>query len=142
MDVFRDSVAATYADPRGWLAAHHRFVRVPASSGRADFKVVLSQARYLPSFSWTCSSTYSCRVGRFVIINQDRWRRGSPHFPGTLEQYRRMVVNHETGHWLGRGHDYCGGRGRLAPVMQQQSKGMHGCRVNPWPLEREIRSVS
>ena len=85
MGEFRDSVAATYADPRGWQAAHHRFVRVPVSSGRADFTVVLSQARYLPAFSWTCSSTYSCRVGRFVIINQDRWRRGSPHFPGTLD---------------------------------------------------------
>ncbi|HEX7188955.1 MAG TPA: DUF3152 domain-containing protein [Actinomycetes bacterium] len=141
MGTFRDSVAATYADPRGWLRAHHRFRAV--TGGRVgDFTVVLSQARYLPTYSWECSTTYSCRVGRYVIINQDRWRGGSPFFPGTLEQYRRMVVNHETGHWLGRGHAYCSGPGRLAPVMQQQSKGLHGCRVNPWPLDREIRAVS
>ena len=62
--------------------------------------------------------------------------------PGTLEQYRRTVVNHETGHWLGRGHAYCAGPGRAAPVMQQQSKGLHGCRVNPWPLPHEVRAVS
>ncbi|MGH8892511.1 MAG: DUF3152 domain-containing protein [Actinomycetes bacterium] len=140
MGVFRDVVAATYADPRGWLRSHRRFREVARGGGA--FTVVLSQARYLPAYSSVCSSTYSCRVGRYVIINQDRWRKGSPYFPGTLEQYRRMVVNHETGHWLGRGHAYCSGPGRLAPVMQQQSKGMHGCRVNPWPLPREIRAVS
>lgn len=141
MDVFRQSVAATYADPRGWQRAHHRFR--PAAPGRpGDFTVVLAEARYLPGYSWECSSSYSCRVGRNVIINQTRWRFGSRHFPGTLEEYRSMVVNHETGHWLGRGHAYCPAPGRLAPVMQQQSKGMQGCRVNPWPLPRELRAVS
>jgi hypothetical protein len=139
MAAFRSVVAATYDDPRGWLRAHHRFREVERGG---DFTVVLSQARYLPAYSWACSSFYSCRVGRYVVINQDRWRRGSPHFPGPLDEYRAMLVNHETGHWLGRGHAYCPGRGRLAPVMQQQSKGMHGCRVNPWPLGREIRAVS
>ena len=143
MPVFRRSVAATYADPRGWLRSHHRFRAVQRSSGRlGEFTVVLAQAQYLPTYSSVCSTTYSCRVGRFVIINQDRWRRGSPYFPGTLEQYRRMVVNHETGHWLGRGHAYCSGPRALAPVMQQQSKGLHGCRVNPWPLPREVRAAA
>lgn len=142
MSAFREQVTATYADARGWSRAHHRFRAVPRSSRLSDFTVVLSQARYLPSYSSVCSTMYSCRVGRYVIINQDRWRRGSPYFPGTLEQYRRMVVNHETGHWLGRGHAYCPGKGQPAPVMQQQSKGMFGCRVNPWPLPREVMAVS
>jgi hypothetical protein len=141
VEVFRASVAETYADPRGWLGAHHRFR--PAAPGRdGDFTVVLSQARYLPTFSSECSTSYSCRSGRNVVINETRWRFGSPYFPGTLDEYRHMVVNHETGHWLGFGHAYCSAPGRLAPVMQQQSKGMHGCRVNPWPLPREIRAAS
>ncbi len=139
LGVFRRSVAETLDDPRGWAAAHRRFREVPRGG---DFTVVLSQASRLPGFSSVCSTTYSCRVGRYVVINQDRWRSGSPYFPGTLKEYRRMVVNHETGHWLGRGHAYCPGRGRLAPVMQQQSKGMQGCAVNPWPLRREVRAVS
>ena len=137
--IVRSTVAATYDDPHGWLRAHHRFREVRRGG---DFTVVVAQPRYLPAFSWECSTMYSCRVGRLVILNDDRWRHGSPHFPGDLDTYRRMLVNHETGHWLGRGHAYCPRRGAPAPVMQQQSKGMQGCRPNPWPLPREIEAVS
>ena len=138
---FRAALAQTYADRRGWLRAHHRFR--PAAPGQpGDLTVVLAQARYLPTYSWICSPAYSCQIGRSVIINETRWRTGSPAFPGTLDDYRRMVVNHETGHWLGRPHAYCPGPGHRAPVMQQQSKGMQGCRANPWPLPREIAAVS
>jgi hypothetical protein len=136
---FARSAATTYADPRGWERAHHRFKRV--SSG-GDFTLLLAQARYLPSYSRVCSVSYSCRVGRNVIINQSRWRHSSVHFTGDKSTYRTMVVNHETGHWLGRPHAHCSGPGKLAPVMQQQSKGMQGCQPNAWPLAREIRAVS
>ncbi|HEU4910718.1 MAG TPA: DUF3152 domain-containing protein [Actinomycetes bacterium] len=139
MALFRQVVAETLNHPRGWARGHLRFREVRSGG---DFTVVLSNAGHLRSFSSVCSSFYSCRVGRYVVINQDRFRKGSPYFPGTLTEYRQMVINHETGHWLGRGHAYCSGRGKLAPVMQQQSKGMHGCRVNAWPLGREVRGVS
>jgi hypothetical protein len=135
MTTFAATVAATYADPRGWLRGHHRFARV--STG-GDFTVLLAEARYVPTYNAICSIQYSCRVGRNVIINQNRWRSGSPYFPGSLSQYRQMVINHETGHWLGNRHAYCGGKGQLAPVMQQQSKGMQGCQPNAWPLAREL----
>jgi hypothetical protein len=136
---FAALAAQTYADPRGWLRAHHRFRRV--SSG-GDFTLLLAQARYLPTYSSVCSTSYSCRVGRFLIINETRWRTSSRFFTGDRSTYRSMVVNHETGHWLGRPHAFCSGHGNLAPVMQQQSKGMHGCRPNAWPLAREIAAVS
>ena len=135
MTTFAATVAATYGDGRGWVRGHRRFSRV--SSG-GDFTVLLAEARYVPTYASICSIQYSCRVGRNVIINQDRWRYGSRYFPGSLTQYRQMVINHETGHWLGNGHAYCGGRGQPAPVMQQQSKGMQGCKPNAWPLAREL----
>jgi hypothetical protein len=135
---FRALVAATYDDPRGWLRAHHRFREVRRGGA---FTVVLAQARTMRSFSSTCSSSYSCRIGRYVVINAARWAHGSPYFTGSLLDYRQMVIDHETGHWLGLGHAYCRRSGALAPVMQQQSKGMQGCRPNPWPLPREIRAV-
>ena len=37
-------------------------------------------------------------------------------------------------HW---GHRGCPSRGALAPVMQTQSKGLDGCRPNPWPTAAE-----
>jgi hypothetical protein len=139
MKQFAAQAAQTYADPRGWRAGHHRFVRV-ASGG--SFTLVMAQAKYLPSYSSVCSVRYSCRAGRYVVINQNRWRSGSTPFTGSLRDYRHMVVNHETGHWLGRHHEFCGGDDELAPVMQQQSKSLQGCMPNSWPLTFEIRAVS
>ena len=135
---FGAAVAAIYADPRGWPRGHRRFAQVATG---ADVTVVLAQASLLPTYSRSCSALYSCRVGRNVVLNVDRWRSGARAFPGSLAQYRQMVLNHETGHWLGLGHASCPGRGRPAPVMQQQSKGMQGCTPNAWPLDRELAAV-
>jgi hypothetical protein len=105
--------------------------------------LVLSEASRVPGFSSSCSSEWSCRVGRFVIINQERWKHASPAWNaahGALRDYRHMVVNHESGHFLGLGHAGCPGPGRPAPVMMQQSKGLGGCHFNPWPTARELAS--
>ncbi len=135
---FKRQVAATYADPRGWRSAGVVFKRV-AKGG--TFSVVLAQASHVPRFSSVCSAEWSCRVGRYVIINQTRWQQASPAWRAAkrpVREYRHMVVNHETGHWLGHGHRGCPGPGKLAPVMMQQSKGRDGCRFNPWPLRSEL----
>jgi hypothetical protein len=139
---FAAQAAKTYADPRGWAATHRRFKQVRKGG---SFTLVLAEAAKVPSYSSQCSATYSCRVGRYVIINERRWRLATTEFRGhggSVVDYRHMVVNHETGHWLGNAHATCTGRGRLAPVMMQQSKGLKGCRTNPWPTPAEIRRNS
>lgn len=138
LGTFRRLVQQTYDDARGWRGAGVRFV--PVRRGGA-FTVVLAEARRVPDFSPVCSAEWSCRVGRYVIINQTRWQHASPAWNaarGSLRDYRHMVVNHETGHWLGFGHASCPGRGRPAPVMMQQSKGLGGCRFNPFPTAGEL----
>jgi hypothetical protein len=137
---FRAQAQQTYEDARGWRSSGIQFT--PVAHG-GSFTLVLAQASLVPSFSSGCSSMWSCRVGRYVIINQDRWKNASPAWNAAhlaLRDYRHMVVNHETGHWLGLHHANCPGPGRLAPVMQQQSKGLQGCRFNPFPTTREINS--
>lgn len=135
---FKAQANATLNDLRGWAAVGLNFKEV-ARGG--DFTLVLSQAGMVPSFSPSgCDSTYSCNVGRYVIINEDRWLGATPSWnaaDGSLRDYRHMVVNHETGHWLGHGHRTCSGAGQPAAVMQQQSINLGGCRFNPWPLPVE-----
>jgi hypothetical protein len=140
---FRRQAQETYADARGWRAGGIAFRRVARGGAKreADFTLVLAAASTLPSFSPECSTFWSCRVGRFVVINQDRWQHASPAWNRAragLRNYRHLVVNHETGHWLGHGHRGCTGPGRPAPVMMQQSKGLDGCRFNPWPTPAEL----
>ena len=137
---FARLAAQTYADPRGWRNAGVAFKRV---SGASDFSLVLAEASWLPRFSSVCSVEWSCRAGRYVVVNQTRWRFASPSWNAarkSLRDYRHLVVNHETGHWLGRGHASCPAGGGPAPVMMQQSKGLDGCRHNPWPLRGELWS--
>jgi hypothetical protein len=141
MEVFRRQAQETYDDERGWRGGGVEFRRVRRGG---DFTLVLASARAVPTFSSSCSSTWSCRVGRFVIINQLRWKHASPAWNAagrSTRDYRHLVVNHETGHWLGRGHAGCPAGGGKAPVMMQQSKGTGRCRLNPWPLPWERAAV-
>lgn len=128
----------TYADPRGWSGAGVEFQQVDSGG---NFTIVLANPNAVPSYSPVCDTTYSCQAGRYVVLNDDRWSQGSPNWPGDLAAYREMVLNHETGHWLGLPHAFCSAPGDLAPVMQQQSISMQGCAINSWPLPWELDLV-
>jgi hypothetical protein len=138
LEEFAARAAQTYADARGWgLWGQIEFRRV-ASGG--SFTLWLSAPQLLPTFSSGCSTQWSCRVGRNVVINELRFRGASPAWLGagaSLRDYQHLVVNHETGHWLGFGHRSCPAAGAPAPVMQQQSKNLGGCRPNAWPTAGE-----
>lgn len=139
---FKNHVAQTYADSRGWSRTGARFMEVPAGL-QSNFTVWLAAPDQMTSFAAGCDAFYSCRVGRNIIINDDRWRLGSPYLAMNLDDYRHMVVNHETGHWFELDHSGCPGTGQLATVMMQQSKGvLNGCLPNAWPTATEIQSVN
>jgi hypothetical protein len=140
LEQFAAAVAETYADPRGWsLGGAVQLVRVPAGG---SFTIWLAAARRVPRFGGPCDPVYSCKQDRHVVINEDRWLGATPAWAwarASLRDYRHMVVNHETGHWLGFNHAECPAPGREAAVMQQQSISMQGCVPNSWPSADERR---
>lgn len=140
---YRQKLAAVYGDPRGWNKGGE-FALVYAESG-CDYTAWLSSPAAMTTFSASvCDNYYSCRVGPNVIVNFDRWKGATDPWNaagGALEDYRVMVINHETGHWFGFAHRNCTGAGQPAPVMQQQSIDLQGCTFNPWPTAAEKASL-
>lgn len=141
---FKSKVAQVLADNRGWsLGGKVKFVAVDSG---CQFTAWLSAPNDVAAFSPSiCDSYYSCRVGNNVIINYDRWVGATNPWNaagGGLSDYRNMVINHEVGHWLGFGHSNCPGGGQPAPVMQQQSISLQGCKFNPWPTQTELVSLA
>ncbi len=138
---FANHAIGTLNTYQGWsLGGSARFVRVPSGG---DFTLWMCEAGQVPSFSSGCSAAYSCRVGRDVVINQDRWQYGTQSWPYGLDEYRHYVVNHEVGHWFGLDHLPSPGPGRLCPVMFQQTIGItDGSIYNTWPLRYEKDMVS
>ena len=143
LESFAAAAAATYADPRGWsLGGALRFERVDDGG---HFTLWLAADNLMAGFGGACDVTWSCRNGRNVVINEDRWlgSAGSWLAAGApLDGYRQMVLNHETGHWLGFDHAACPAAGAPAPVMQQQSMTLAACTPNPWPLPTERSAVA
>jgi hypothetical protein len=131
-----------YKDPRGWsIGGRLKFEKVDKG---CDFTVWLSAAKHMPSFGAVCDETWSCRIGNNVVINFDRWNNASEPWNKAglaIQDYRNMVVMHETGHFFGLNHVPCPGGGQRAPVMQQQSINLDGCVFNPWALENEMDLV-
>jgi uncharacterized protein DUF3152 len=133
---FAAAVQATLAAPQGWTAGGKwRFQRVGPGEP-ADFTLYLATPDTKDMLCAGAPDGYtSCRNGKSVVLNVARWSKGVPHYGASLATYRQYMVNHEVGHRLGHGHELCPGEGEPAPVMQQQTLGLHGCTPNPWPYE-------
>lgn len=140
-DEFGNAAFRILNDEHGWPRAGAIFDQ--STDGNCDFNLVLSQASEMTSFSPSCSVEYSCRVDNNVIVNDDRWNGGTQQWlaaGGNLARYRTMVINHEVGHRLGHidNETTCAGEGQLAPLMQEQSMHLDGCKVNEYPLDSEL----
>jgi hypothetical protein len=144
VESFTAVVDSALGDPRGWTSTGNLMLQRVSGDTPASFTIFLASP-------WTacrmCLSTVdiriggepytSCQVGGQVIINADRFLTGSPKYLTAsdypLSLYRQYAINHEVGHQLGHQHERCPGAGQLAPIMQQQTLGLLGCRPNPWP---------
>ncbi|PZM96688.1 MAG: hypothetical protein DIU79_04460 [Actinobacteria bacterium] len=136
-NAFAAAAERILGDERSWIASGKvRFQRVPRGAS-ADFTLYLATGgtseRMCAAGGLRTRKFTSCRLPGQVIINVERWLNAIPDYGAPLEVYQAYAINHEVGHQLGHGHEACPGPGRLAPVMQQQTYGLKGCRANAWP---------
>ncbi|GAA2635336.1 DUF3152 domain-containing protein [Paractinoplanes durhamensis] len=132
---FAATVTATLRDPRSWTGSGDWRLQRVGPAGDADFTVRLVTPKTRDSLCDGAADGYtSCRSHDEVVVNVARWVKGVPGYGASLDVYRRYVINHEVGHRLGQAHELCPGKGEPAPVMQQQTLGLHGCTANPWPI--------
>ncbi|MGB9375119.1 MAG: DUF3152 domain-containing protein [Jiangellales bacterium] len=131
---FARIVHRVLTDRRGWQSIDGvRFVRV--ADDTADVDVVLASpdttdrlCEPLGTGGWL-----SCYNGSATVLNARRWFSGADSYGDDLVRYRRYLVSHEMGHYLGHQHVDCPAPGAPAPVMVQQTKSLYGCAKNPWP---------
>lgn len=148
IDRFARLARTALNDDRGWaLDGDIDYVQV-GSGG--DFHLWLTDDDDVGEKAPTCSDDWSCTVGDDLYINDDNWNSATTTWEHRdLTAYRRYVINHEAGHWLGVDHyndsDRCrdvdGDGDAEAPVMMQQSIDLHGCATNVWPLPFERNLV-
>jgi hypothetical protein len=134
---FAAEIDRALGNPRSWIAGRRfRLQRVPASAA-AEFTIYLASAKTSGTMcaegGLKTGGYTSCRLPGRVIINLNRWQRAVPRYGAPLAAYRAYAINHEVGHQFGYGHERCPGKGRPAPVMQQQTYGLLGCVANSWP---------
>nr|WP_244162105.1 DUF3152 domain-containing protein [Micromonospora eburnea] len=141
---FGDAVQRALAGPGSWVDSGALRLQQVAPGNRSDFTIYLATRETAGRLCLGGGVDIrkggvpytSCRVPGKVVINLDRWRTSAPHLVAAgmpLDTYRLYVINHEVGHQLGHHHEGCPGAGKPAPVMQQQTLFLRGCRPNPWP---------
>ncbi len=138
MTDFTAKVDETLGDPRSWIAGGKYRLQQVAASSSYEFTIYLvtsNTTRHmcapLPTNGFT-----SCRQGSHVVLNLDRYMTSVSDYRSAqvpLDTYRAYMINHEVGHALGHSHERCPAKGAPAPVMQQQTLGLHGCVANAWP---------
>lgn len=128
-------IAGVLNDERSWRGSGRvRFELVSAASDRAELHAYIVTPGTTDQLCapLLTRGEVSCQNGDRVVLNAKRWQLGAKAYGDDLANYRRYLVNHEFGHYIGYGHVECPGRGRPAPIMLQQTKGLDGCKKNPW----------
>ena len=131
-------IQSTLSDQRSWIGGGDWRLELVSDPARADFTVLLATPDTVDRYCWPLR-TYgrvSCQAGNRVMLNAWRWAHGADAYGSDVRAYRQYLVNHEVGHRLGHNHVGCPGKGKRAPVMMQQTKGVGACEANPWPAPK------
>lgn len=137
---FATSVRAILSSDQGWEVQDKvHFVGLTpeqAKAGRTpDVRITLASPDLTDELCAPLNTIgeVSCnRQGR-AVINAKRWALGVTYYDD-LALYRTYLINHEVGHGLWHQHEFCPSPGANAPIMQQQTLGLQGCKAWPYPV--------
>jgi hypothetical protein len=132
------TIQSVLNDPRSWRAGRTWEFQLVSSADRADVHVFITTPATTDRLCapLLTRGEVSCQNGDRGVLNAKRWVLGAETYGTDLTNYRRYLVNHEFGHVLGYQHTQCAGKGQNAGIMVQQTKGLDGCRANPWPYPK------
>ncbi len=125
------------SDGRGWTSVTTETFRRVSTGSKFRIRLATPGTTDQLCRPLATGGRLSCRNGEMIVLNSWRWAHGANAYGSDLARYRTYLVNHEFGHALGNGHEACPGVGETSPVMSQQTKGLGGCRANPWPTATE-----
>ncbi|MFF3552149.1 DUF3152 domain-containing protein [Streptomyces tsukubensis] len=131
-------------DPRGWTrqgAASFQRVGSPPYDMLIHIVSPGTTDRLCGQWGLKTRGQVNCAGAPHLVVNVRRWIELSPQYRGRPADYHALIINHEAGHVLGQGHRGCPGRGRPAPAMMQQIKGLKGCTANPWVYDAGGRLI-
>lgn len=121
-------------DSRGWGPLEGVvFQRVPSADSDVDVVLASPETTDALCAPLGTGGWLSCFNGSATVLNARRWFSGVESYGLDLVGYRRYLVSHEMGHYLGHQHEGCPAPGAVAPVMVQQTKSLDGCTKGPWP---------
>jgi hypothetical protein len=140
-NLIEDKIESVLDDPRGWRKLGYKFHR---STTNLDFVITIVPNKIVKKVcnfdGLSCATMYRAKDKTDIIfLNLEKWQKGTKKSKQNLDGYRTYMVNHETGHILGRSHikhEDCKS-GSKVPIMVQQTLGIGKCKPNVFPLSWE-----
>ena len=130
-----NKIVNTIDDKKGWRKLGYKFEYIPNTKINIDFIIYMSSNKKIIKECDLDGLSCAITPNNIIYLNYMNWKNGVKKTKLNNDEYRTMVVLHEVGHILRRGHYEFGKPGSKAPLMSTQTLlGIGKCKPNMYPL--------